>query len=320
MAAESDPSEEISDEPIEQFLVYLRTERGASAYTHRNYRQALYEYAKWFKQEIGEAPAWAQLQRDHFRSFLRYLGRRQLKRAAIHLRFSALRSFYKFLVRRGYLLSSPIKGLILPKPEKRLPRFLSTEQMVSLLEAPLREFESLRASSSGESQVIASLRDAACMETLYSCGLRIGELCSLRAEDVNWTQRLIKVRGKGNKERLAPIGELALKSIRRYWDLLPAPPQGAEPVFRARRDSVQAIYPRLLQMRLKRYLAAAGLDRQLSPHKLRHSFATHLLDAGADLRSVQELLGHAHLVTTQIYTHITTERLKKAYDEAHPRA
>lgn len=320
MAIEPVPPAEKIDEHIEQFLNYLRTERGASAYTHRNYRQTLYEFTQWLRQETPSALHWVHLQRDQFRSYLRFLGRRQLKRAAIRLRFSALRSFYKFLIRRGYLLASPIKGLTLPKPEHRLPRFLTAQQMVSLLEAPLREFESMQDSSPDNSQAIACLRDAACLETLYSCGLRISELCSLRAEDINWSQHILKVRGKGNKERLAPVGKPALDSIRRYWELLPTSPQGVEPVFRAKRDADRPIYPRLMQLRLKRYLSMAGLDQQLTPHKLRHSFATHLLDAGADLRSVQELLGHAHLVTTQIYTHLTTERLKKAYDEAHPRA
>jgi len=320
MAVKPDPPEMKSDDSIEQYLKYLGTERGASNYTHRNYRQALYEFAQWFLQENASSLEWAKLQRDHFRSYLRFLGRRQLKRAAIHLRFSALRSFYKFLIRRGYLLTSPIKGIILPKPEKRLPRFLTAQQTVALLEAPLAEFKSLGRPSPGEAHAVACLRDAACLETLYSCGLRISELCSLQAEDINWSQHLVKVRGKGNKERLAPIGEPALESIRRYWELLPSLPQGVEPVFRAKRESSRTLYPRLMQLRLKRYLALAGLDQQLTPHKLRHSFATHMLDAGADLRSVQELLGHAHLVTTQIYTHLTTERLKKAYNAAHPRA
>jgi integrase/recombinase XerC len=130
----------------------------------------------------------------------------------------------------------------------------------------------------------------------------------------------VRVRGKGQKERQVPIGEPALAAIQRYWNLLLEPPSGEEFVFRAHRDQPDAILPRVVQLRLKRYLAAAGLDPTITPHKLRHSYATHLLDAGADLRSVQELLGHAHLVTTQVYTHVSTERLKKAYDSAHPRA
>jgi len=130
----------------------------------------------------------------------------------------------------------------------------------------------------------------------------------------------VRVQGKGRKERQVPIGEPALKAIEEYWAQLMHPPSSGQPVFTARSNGTEAISPRVIQLRLKRYLAAAGLDPQLTPHKLRHSYATHLLDAGADLRSVQELLGHAHLVTTQVYTHVSTERLKKAYDQAHPRA
>jgi integrase/recombinase XerC len=150
--------------------------------------------------------------------------------------------------------------------------------------------------------------------------LRISELCGLKAADVDWDERSLRVLGKGRKERLVPIGETALAAIRNYWSLLERPPADATPVFLAETGKGAPLSSRMLQSRLKKYLALAGLDPQLTPHKLRHSYATHLLDAGADLRSVQELLGHAHLVTTQVYTHLTTERLKRAYDDAHPRA
>ncbi len=163
-------------------------------------------------------------------------------------------------------------------------------------------------------------RDGAILETIYSCGLRISELCGMRVEDIDWSEQLVRVRGKGKKERQVPIGAPALKAIEQYWKLLPARPSASEPVFLSSRKSTEPMLPRTFQSRLKRHLETAGLDPHLTPHKLRHSYATHLLDAGADLRSVQELLGHAHLVTTQVYTHVTTERLKKAYDAAHPRA
>ena len=150
--------------------------------------------------------------------------------------------------------------------------------------------------------------------------MRISELCGLRGEDIDFSGQVLRVRGKGKKERLVQVGQPALDSIRNYWQSLGRSPVGAEPVFLAKSARPEPIQPRLIQLRLKRYLALAGLDPSLTPHKLRHSFATHLLDAGADLRSVQELLGHAHLVTTQIYTHVTTERLKQAYEAAHPHA
>jgi integrase/recombinase XerC len=158
------------------------------------------------------------------------------------------------------------------------------------------------------------------LETIYSCGLRISELCGLTAGDINWNEQLVRVRGKGKKERLVPIGGHALAAIRNYWGRLRQAPHNNAPVFLSQAEKSAPLSPRLLQQRLKKYLIIAGLDPCLTPHQLRHSYATHLLDAGADLRSVQELLGHAHLATTQVYTHLTTERLKRAYDEAHPRA
>ena len=139
-------------------------------------------------------------------------------------------------------------------------------------------------------------------------------------DDIDWSEQIVRVRGKGKKERLVPIGQPALKAIQDYWGILLAAPMGAQPVFRADTEKAGPLSPLQLSRRLKNYLIVAGLDPALTPHKLRHSYATHLLDAGADLRSVQELLGHAHLITTQVYTHVTTERLKKAYDAAHPRA
>jgi len=164
------------------------------------------------------------------------------------------------------------------------------------------------------------LRDVAVLETIYSCGLRVSELCGLRVDDINFTEQIIRVRGKGKKERLVPVGEPALRALQSYWDSLLAPPGAAQPVFCADTKKRSPLNRNQLARRLKNYLVIAGLDPALTPHKLRHSYATHLLDAGADLRSVQELLGHAHLLTTQVYTHVTTERLKKAYDAAHPRA
>jgi len=145
-------------------------------------------------------------------------------------------------------------------------------------------------------------------------------LCGLKVEDIDLNEQTVCVRGKGKKERLVPIGRPAINAILNYWKLLAAPPLPDEPVFFSNPEKRAPMYPRLVQMKIKKYLALAGLDPSITPHTLRHSFATHLLDAGADLRSVQELLGHAHLVTTQIYTHITTEHLKRVYDKTHPRA
>jgi site-specific recombinase XerD len=308
------------DSRVGQFLQHLTADRGASPYTYRNYKQALDEFIRWHWQDHQALPAWETLERDDFRTYLRFLGRSKLSRAATQLRFSALRSFYKFLIRRGVLTSSPIRNIAMPKMEKRLPRFLTIQQMKDLLQAPLNALKEPSDDSPDADKPSACLRDVAILETIYSCGLRISELCSLTVGDIQPQEQLVRVLGKGRKERQVPIGMPALDAISRYWETLPHVPASTEPAFRAKPDSPTPIYPRLIQLRLKRYLVIAGLDPKLTPHKLRHSYATHLLDAGADLRSVQELLGHAHLVTTQIYTHLTTERLKQAYNQAHPRA
>jgi integrase/recombinase XerC len=311
----------VKDPWFRKFFQHLATDRGASAYTQRNYRQALLEFYGWHSDERKQVPEWGKLQRDDFRAYLRFLGRHNLGRAAIQLRFSALRTFFKFLIRHGVVETSPIKNLALPKLGRGLPKFLTPQQINDLLAAPLKlTASSGRERSNRGCSPTVCRRDTAILETIYSCGLRISELCGLKAEDLDWGERLVRVRGKGRKERLVPIGEPALKAIQSYWELLPQQPGGQSPVFFANSPKPRPASVRDLQLRLKKYLALAGLDPAISPHKLRHSYATHMLDAGADLRSVQELLGHAHLVTTQVYTHLTTERLKRAYNDAHPRA
>lgn len=311
-----------TDHRVQEFLQHLATDRGASPNTIRNYREALKDFLNWHQAERHATPAWDKLERDDFRAFLRHLGRRNLGRASTHLCFSALRTFYKFLIRHGHASASPLKAVALPKLQKRLPKFLTVEQMVALLDAPLLPLKAPKKAGSPGRPIlaVACYRDTAILEAIYSCGLRISELCGLRAEDLDWNEHLVRVRGKGLKERLVPIGEPALRAIQNYWTLMPQRPAGQAAVFQSHSIKTGPLSPGLLQRRLKKYLILAGLDPQLTPHKLRHSYATHLLDAGADLRSVQELLGHAHLVTTQVYTHVTTDRLKRAYDAAHPRA
>ena len=305
------------------FFRFLSDEKDASVYTQRNYRQALDSFCHWYREANGQAPSWADLKRDSFRLFLRQLGRKNLSQAAIRLRFSALNSFYMFLMRRGLIQSSPVKGITLPKPAKRLPQFLTIDQMIELLGAPEAEYRAELLAKEGTTKkvrVTPYLRDRAILETIYSCGLRIGEMCRMLAGEINVEQLAVHVHGKGKKERQVPIGRAAVAAIQVYWQRLAKPPAIDEPVFFASETKRTPIYPRLVQMRLKRYLKTCKLDATLTPHKLRHSYATHMLDAGADLRSVQEMLGHSNLSTTQVYTHVTTERIKRAYDEAHPRA
>lgn len=317
----SKPKSVQGDKRVIAFLEHLATDRDASVYTQRNYRHALIEFSAWYNTEHKTQPDWPELQRDDFRAYLRYLGRQGLGRSAIQLRFSALRTFYRFLVREGVVESSPIRKLSLPKAPKRLPKYLTVQQMIELLETPLKSLNPTKEKRRGRPvPAVICYRDVAILETIYSCGLRISELCGLKAADLDWNEAVVRVEGKGKKERLVPIGETALRSIRLYWGMLPQEPSGLECVFSANQQGDKPISPRTLQYRLKQHLANAGLDPGITPHKLRHSYATHMLDAGADLRSVQELLGHAHLATTQVYTHVSTDRLKKAYNSAHPRA
>jgi site-specific recombinase XerD len=189
------------DAIAELFLTHLAVDRAASDYTARNYRQALEEFSAWHQRERRSAPQWDQLERDDFRGYLRYLGREQYARAAVRLRFSALRSFFKFLVRRGLIANTPLKNILLPKLERRLPRFLTVEQMTALLEAPLEEYRSLKKAEIKADPTVF-LRDRAILETIYSCGLRISELCGLRAEDLNSDEKLLRVRGKGKRNEL----------------------------------------------------------------------------------------------------------------------
>jgi integrase/recombinase XerC len=311
----------VLDPHAEAFLNQLASERGVSVYTQRNYRQALADFSSWHQGERGGQPAWISIQRDDFRAYLRFLGRQNLGRAATQLRFSALRTFYKFMVRRGNLERTPIRGILIPKLPKRLPKYLTVQQMTDLLHAPLKGLEGAREKKAGRPVSVAAVyRDVAILETIYSCGLRISEMAGLKVADMDWPGQLVRVRGKGKKERIVPIGEPALRAIEAYWSRLGGRPAGDSPVFLSETKQRSPASAAMLARRLKCYLVQAGLDPAITPHKLRHSYATHLLDAGADLRSVQELLGHAHLETTQVYTHVTTERLKKAYTASHPRA
>ncbi len=313
MSADNGPATS-GDPLIGKYLQHLHVERGASLYTQRNYRQALLEFARWQVEVSQNPPMWTRLGRDDFRNYLRHLGRSNLSKPAIQLRFCALRGFYKFLIRVGIVTISPIRNISVPRPQRRLPQFLSPAQIEVLLQTPLDEYKKM----SSQADSVEFLRDWAVLETVYSCGLRVSEVCGLNAEDLDFREKTVRVRGKGKKERVVPVGAAALRAIEAFWSHGSAP-FGRLPAFFSG-ATMQRLSVRTIQTRLKRYLALAGLDPAMTPHKLRHSFATHLLGAGADLRSVQELLGHAHLVTTQIYTHVTTERLKRAYDSSHPRA
>ncbi len=288
------------------FLDFMTTERSASPRTLVNYRDALAAYRNW----RGDAFAqWRSETADDFRDYLFALMKQGFKRATIRLRFAALRSFYKFLVLRRGLGRSPVAEVQLPKTERSLPVVLSVAQIDDLLGVPLR------LPPDKKSPPWLPLRDAAMLELFYSCGLRISELLALDVKDVDFIGDTVKVRGKGAKERIVPVGGPAINAIQRYRQEA-AVTSGA--LFLSKRRT--RITQQAVDLLLRKYLKHSSIPFSISPHKLRHSFATHMLDAGADLRSVQALLGHASLSTTQIYTHVTRERLKQAYDDAHPRA
>ncbi len=331
------------------FLDYLRAERDASPLTIRNYGAELGAFQAWRKIE------WTSVDSFVVRAYLVHLSERKYDRPTIHLKMSALRSFFRWLVRQEKIKQNPVVGLTLPKKHRKLPKFLTIQQTEALLAAPLQRAGTARPTnaagragclqpadeattarrarrsrptgvvgtagppgqpSAGDD--LAAWRDKAILETLYSAGLRIHELVGLNDDDVDLLGEVVRVRGKGKKERLAPLGLPAVEALQKYLELRGRDGPPGRPLFRNRFGARMSA--RSVQRMLKKYLLAVGLDPSLTPHKLRHSFATHMLDAGADLRSVQELLGHANLSTTQIYTHITPERLKKVYEKAHPRA
>ena len=263
-------SRPVADEWVDRFVQHLTTDRHASPFTVRNYTQALHEFFRWHEQERHAAPDWARLERDDFRAYLRHLGRHQLSRAATHLRFSALRTFYKFLARRGAVAATPVKNISLPKLEKRLPLFLTLQQMEALLMAPFKEITGVPKAGSRSGRPVepgVPERDVAILETIYSCGLRVSEMCGLRVADIDWGEQLVRVRGKGRKERLVPIGTKALEAIKIYWSQLPRVPGGAAPVFITEKRQPTPMSGFMLARRLKKYLATAGLDPSLTPHK-----------------------------------------------------
>ena len=212
-------------------------------------------------------------------------------------------------------MASPIRGIQLPRPGKRLVKTLTEAEARTLLSTPTQD----PANDAKKPGGLICLRDRAILHTLYAAGLRVSELCGLNASDINFHEGMLLVRGKGSKERRIPIAQIALDVINNYWAQLPQRPEGNQPVFLVGTDLASRLSPREIQRRLKRYLAQAGIEKEITPHKLRHSYATHLLAGGMDLRSLQESLGHVRLATTQVYLHADVARLRKSYDKAHPR-
>ncbi len=295
---------------LDAFLSFQEVERDASTRTLRNYSHALISFQQWLGDDFE---SWQSCTPDHFRKYLFELMKQELARATIRLRFAALRSFYKFLVHRRGLAVSPLLDVQLPKPERKLPVVLTLTQMESLLELPMNMQLDPRA------QPWQSARDTAILELFYSSGLRVSELVNLDVIDVDTLSDTLRVMGKGQKERLVPIGSHAVTAIQSYRQQA-AVHEGALFINKNKDPKKRRLSARSVQLLLKKYLNASDIPFDITPHKLRHTFATHMLDHGADLRSVQALLGHASLSTTQIYTHVTKERMREAYDASHPRA
>lgn len=285
------------DRYIEKFIRYLEIEKNYSGHTILNYKLDLGDFKKFLGESQVENTDYLVLRR-----YLAILKEKNLGARSVARHLSVLRSFFKFLTREGYIKANPIASVSSPKLEKRLPSFLTEEEISRLIEASIPENE-------------AGLRDRAILETFYSTGIRIHELANLNTDDIDCIGCIVKVRGKGKKERIVPIGDKAVTAIRAYLDKRK---KKAPAVFLNKNGS--RLTTRGIRNIVKKYINISGIKQGVSPHTLRHSFATHLLNRGADLRSVQELLGHANLSTTQIYTHLTTEKLKSVYDKAHPRA
>ncbi len=323
---------------ITTFLEYLLEERAFSAYTGRCYGVDLRQYLVWITEEqnltldvLAETSAWQRFAQgekevaghvgpetitehlinadtEYLRSFLAYLAESSYSPATMARKIATLRSFYKWLERNGVIDTNPMTLIRTPRQKKRLPKAIDVDQVEKLLSAP-------------NDKTLLGSRDRAILETLYSTGIRVSELVSINFGDIDETGQAIVIRGKGRKERIVPLGTHAMTALSHYIKTLQVnqiPNDNEDPLFINKHNT--RLSTRSVRRKVSKYLEQVGLDPSISPHTLRHSFATHLLDNGADLRSVQELLGHQSLSTTQVYTHLTTKRMRESYDDAHPRA
>jgi len=295
---------------VERFLQYLRVERSASEHTLKGYREDLDALVEYMAESFGgNAPSPGRITSGDLRGYVSALSEAGYAPSTVSRRLASLRGFFKFGRREGWIEDDPAGPLRNPRAGRTLPHFLTTDEIGRLLSAPPAATD-------------AGLRDRAILETMYSAGLRVSEAVGLNTGDIDFEDGVVLVRGKGKKERFAPIGSYAVKALRNWLEvrqLHPGEPTGADsPVFLNKFG--RRLTTRSVGRMLEKYLKESGLDLRASPHSLRHSFATHLLDSGADIRSVQELLGHKSLVTTQIYTHVSTATLLEVYERSHPHA
>jgi integrase/recombinase XerC len=294
---------------VAQFLRFLAIERNASTLTVKSYREDLTALLEYAQQLYGKLPEPREVTPLDLRGYVTALHDAGYAKTSVARRLASLRTFFKFCQREGWADANPAKPLRNPRPDRKLPHFLTTDEISRLLETP-------------PVNQTMGLRDRAILETMYSAGLRVSEVVGLNDGDLDIAGTLVRVRGKGRKERLSPLGSYAIRAIscwtakRTLSTKEPAGP--AAPLFVNKFG--RRLTTRSVARMLEKHIKTAGLDGRSTPHTLRHSFATHLLDRGADIRSVQELLGHKSLVTTQIYTHVSTAALRAAYLKAHPRA
>ena len=294
------------DSEAQRFLDYILVERGLSSNTIAAYSRDISQFAGFAKETNVESCS--AITEDLMTQFLAKLHRENYATTSVERKLAAIRTFLKFLQREGDLSGDPTYLLENPRPTKPLPKTLTEDEVVSLLKQPdLKE--------------INGMRDRAMLETLYATGLRVSELVNLKAEDANLSVGFVRCIGKGSKERIVPIGEVAIEMIGQYLDK-------CRPTFaKGQRNEYLFLTNRSGPMTrvgfwkiIKKYTLAAGITKNITPHILRHSFATHLMEHGADIRSIQEMLGHASITTTQVYTHVTRDHLREVYRKAHPRA
>jgi integrase/recombinase XerC len=292
---------------IQGFLRYLRIERNSSEHTLKSYKDDFASFNEYLNDRVGTELSPEEITIPVLRGYVTYLHECQYARTTIARRLACMRSFFRYTTREGLTPTNPAKALRTPRVGRKLPNFLTAEDVVKLLEAP-------------PANTTAGLRDRAILETMYSAGLRVAELVGVNVDDWDREANILRIRGKGKKERITPVGTYAAKALDRWMEVRVESPTGKP-------QEVAAIFlnkfgkrltTRSIGRLLEGHIATCQLQQKVSPHTLRHTFATHLLDGGADLRSVQELLGHKSLTTTQIYTHVSTRRLKETYEAAHP--
>ena len=303
--------DEIKIQELDDFIFRISQQRRYSQYTVRNYRQAIVDWIVWLKQTGYANGDFLRAEKRTARAYVAELSSKY-SHSTIHNRVSAIRSFYKFLIQTQLLDTDPFSLVKLPKLKKDLPIFLTESAMPSLLSAPR---------DAGEEETISpedAMRDALCIELLYGAGLRVSELCNMKWRDVDFTTNTARILGKGSKVRFCPFGEKAGEVFKQWRDEFAHSKDVDAHAITLKNG--KPIYPRLVQRMIKKYLIQSGLATNITPHKLRHSFATHLVNNGIDLRSLQEMLGHASLSTTQIYTHLSTKKLIEEHRKNHPRA